>query len=416
MAADLELARDLLGRFGYLIVFVAALVEALPLLSLLVPGQAVILVAGAAAALGILDLWLVILVAIPAGIIGDAVGFYVGRRYGRSILERYGPRFRITPRHLTRTDELFDKYGPFALVLFRFSFLTRPVGPLLGGISRLRSGVFWSFNVLGAVLWALAYGLLGYFFGVAFLEIQGIVGRILAWTLVGSASIYVFYRFLRRFADLFTRDDFYVALMGVLAGSVFGVLADRVQKLGRANALDAHAGALADALEPLGALFRVMEVVAAYEIIGVTAFVALVVLAARRLAWQAALVGIGIGGVILLVGVLRPIFGGLLPAEVAGGFPSEYASVSLVAAGVGTYIVASLGHRPRVPLGAAAVGASFTFLSALSRVAQGDELPSAVFAGLALGAAWLSLAILVVEFGVKRTPRPKQAGAGRSRA
>lgn len=408
MAPDLEMVLDLLARYGYVIVFFAALAEAFPFLSILVPGQAVVIVAGAAAALGHLSLANVILVAIPAGILGDWAGFLLGRRYGRGVLERFGPVFRVTSRHLDASDRLFERYGAFALVLFRFSFLTRPVGPLLAGVSRMKGRVFWVWNVVGAILWAAAYSLVGYFFGFAFLELEGVIGRVLAWTVVAIVGMYLLYRLLKRYADQFTREDAYLVAMGASAGAVFGVLADRLSKNGTANILDEHAHGFLEMLAPVRAVFHVMELIGSFEVLGAAALGLLVYLAARRMAWEASLVGLGIGGAILGVEILQPVFANVVPLDAqAGGFPSSYAAVSLVAGGVLTYLIASHTHRARGPLAAAVGGAGFSFLAALARVAQGKELPSAAFGGMMLGAAWLSLAILLIEFALKRTPAPR---------
>lgn len=396
----------LLERYGYLIVFVAALAEAFPFLSILVPGQAVVIAAGAFAALGHLSIVWIILLAIPAGIIGDAAGFFLGRKYGRAILARYGPMFQVTPRHLEKTDALFEKYGPFALVLFRFSFLTRPIGPLLAGMSALKLRVFWVWNVIGAIVWAVGYSLLGYFFGFAFLQLEGVIGRVLTWTVVGVVGIYLTYRFLKRYADQFTRDDFYLAMMGVVTGAAFGLLADRLARVGTDNFLDLHARGFVEVLSPIAPLFHVMEIVASFTLLGVASLFLLAYLAWRRLAWEATLVGIGVGGAILGTQILQPVFAGVVPPDAqAGGFPSAYAGVTLVVGGVLTYVLASHTKRARGPLAAAVGGGVFSFLAAFARVAQGSELPSAALGGMMLGAAWLSLAILFVEFGLKRTPR-----------
>lgn len=403
MAPDAGILIQLLAQYGYAIVFLAALAEAFPFLSILVPGQAIVIAAGAFAALGHLSIVWVILLAIPAGIIGDWAGYTLGRHYGRSILERYGPRFGVKERHLAKSDEMFDKYGPFALVLFRFSFLTRPVGPLLGGMSRVRPRVFWLWNVVGAVLWAVGYGLLGYFFGVAFLQLEGVIGRVLAWTVVAMIGIYVVYRVLKRYAAQFTRDDLFITLTGVASGAVFGIIADRVADNGTRNAIDAHARGIVETLDAFAPFFRVMEWIASFTTLAVVALALIAYLAYKRRVWEASLVGIGMGGVIVLTQLLQPAFAAASPPDAsAGGFPSAFAAVSLVAGGVATFIVASHTRRARGPLAVALVGGVFSFLAAFARVAQDRELPSAALGGMMLGAAWLSLSILFVEFGLKR--------------
>lgn len=406
MAEDVQGMLALLTRYGYLIVFIAAMAEALPLLGWLVPGQAIILLAGALAAGGYFSLTTLILIAIPAGIIGDAVGYYIGWRYGRSFLDKYGARVRISPQHVARSEALFEKYGAFALVLARFSFLTRAVGPIFAGMAKMRPALFWTVNVIGAIAWSVTYSVIGYASGLGFSRLQDRLGVILAWTLLGVVGLYIFYRLLKRYASQFTRDDLYIALFGVAGGTIFGVIADRVQRLGAENGLDSQQAAIAAALAPAAPFFRVVDVLTSFPVLGAVALIAFAYFFWKRAWWDATLVGFGLGGMIVLVETLRPIFRALLPPGPGDSFPSASAASPLVLAGVVTYLVWTRTKRRRGPLLAAAGGALVAGTSALARLAQGTEYPSSVLAGLALGVAWLSVTVLVVEFRLKRDPKP----------
>ena len=79
MALDAALL-ELVPRFGYALVFILGVLEALPLVGIVVPGHATLLLAGVAASAGLLDIRLVIASALAAGIVGDALGFYISRR------------------------------------------------------------------------------------------------------------------------------------------------------------------------------------------------------------------------------------------------------------------------------------------------------------------------------------------------
>lgn len=196
--ADAESLKALLSEWGYLVVFFSALVEAMPVVSLFVPGQAIIIVAGALAALGLLDVRLLILVAIPAGILGDWAGFWLGRRYGRALVDENAARLRLRKEHIEATDRLFERYGAFALVLFRFSFITRPVGPIFCGMSSMGWPTFWLWNVVGAVMWAIGYALLGYYVGIGFLELEGVIGGIVAGVVALVVVAIVVFRLWRK--------------------------------------------------------------------------------------------------------------------------------------------------------------------------------------------------------------------------
>lgn len=396
----------LLERYGYLLVFLAGVAEALPLVGLLVPGQAVILLAGAVSASGHLNVWLVFVAAFPAGIIGDAVSYYIGRRHGRPLLERYGPRMAITERHLQRSEALFAKYGIFALILARFSFLTRGIGPMLAGISKMRQVVFWPLNIGGAFLWAAAYTMLGYFSGAAYFRVESILGRILTWTAVGVIGLYLLYRVLNKYAEHFTREDFYISLLGISGGTVFGVLADRVDKLGRLNHLDRIHAPLHDALQPARGVLAWLEPLGSYPAAGFIALGLLVWLAWRRRAWEAALCGLGIGGVLLLTETLRRVFTRTLEPETVGGtFPGANAAVAVVLAGVVVYIFAYHARHVWQTLAVALGAGALAFAVGIAPIARLVEFPTDVPAGFALGVTWLSVSILLVEFALKRAPR-----------
>jgi membrane-associated protein len=414
MALDIPAIVSLLERYGYLIVFFAAVAEALPLLGVLVPGQAIVLLAGALSATDHLSLWLVMLAAFPAGILGDAVGYYIGRRYGRGILERYGRLVRIEARHLERSDAMFRKWGPWALIFGRFSFLTRGLVPLLAGVSRIRQRVFWPVNIAGALAWAVGYSVLGYFFGAAWLRLEGLLGRILAITLLAVLGLVLLYRILKRYADQFTRDDLWVAFLGVLGGTVFGILADRIEKLGHANALDRAQPALVDLLAPLRPALEVLEPLANYALIGMSTLGLMAFLAWKRRTWEATLCGMGVGGIILLVEILRPVFARAFEPNVVGGtFPGSNGALAVVFAGVITYLVASHARRRWVVWLTIVLGGVFAWATGIAPVALAHEQPTDFLAGLSLGVAWLSVSILVVEFGLKRTPSDKETPTAR---
>lgn len=402
---DPEVIFSLLVQYGYIIVFLAAIAEALPLLGWLVPGQAIIIVAGAVAAAGYLNVWTIILISFPAGILGDAVGYYLGRYYGRAFLDKHGARIRITAKHLEKSEQLFAKYGPFALIVARFNFLTRAMGPILGGMAKMRARVFWPINIVGALAWSVAYAVLGFVFGKSFLQLQGAFGKILAWTAVGVLGLYLFYRFLKRYADQFTRDDLYVALLGVASGTAFGIIADLVQKLGARNPLDAHVRALHALLAPLAPLFAIIEALTSFQVLGTLALAGFVWCFAKRRWWDATLIGLGMGGIIVLVETLRPVFRSILPAGPGDSFPSESAAIPLVMAGVVVYLVAMRASRRRGAMIAALAAAAFATLAMFARLGQGGEYPSGVMGGITLGTAWLCVTVLVVEFRLKRNPR-----------
>lgn len=392
MAVDVAAVLDLLARYGYLIVFGAALAEAVPLLGFLVPGQAVVILSGAVSATGKLDPFVLIGLVALAGVVGDAGTYYLGRHYGRDLIERYGERVGIRDRHLRRSDELFAKYGPFALVVMRFSFLTRAAGPMIAGITRMRQRVFWPINVLGAVAMGIAYIALGYFLGYSFEVLQQRVGRILAVALVAAVGVYVFYRVLRKFAPQFTREDRGLAYLGIGGAIAVGFLAKHVDDAGAANRVDRVEPALRGMVEPAMPALGVYDLVLSPILLGTLALAGLVLLAWRRRSPEAILVGLTIGGALLLASLL----GLWLP----GGLPDERTTMATAWLGVASYLAAVYGRWTGA--GVATVGGFATTAALLARVGEGAS-PAAVVAGFLLAIAWLAICLLVLEFRLKRS-------------
>jgi len=150
---------DLFARYGYAVVFVGVLLEnaGLP-----VPGETALLAGAALAQFGRLDLKAVILLAIAGATLGDNIGFLIGRRVGRGLLERYGARLGLTAPRMLQFDRFFVRFGPQTVFIARFVTGLRVFGALLAGASGLRWPKFLFYNATGAVAWSTIFGGVGY--------------------------------------------------------------------------------------------------------------------------------------------------------------------------------------------------------------------------------------------------------------
>jgi len=151
-----------LGRYGYGGLALGVLLESA---GVPIPGETVLLGAAFAAAHGVLSLPVVIAVAAAAGVLGDNLGYALGRRWGRPWVERHGRWLLLSPWRLERVDRFFGRFGPAAVALARFVTGIRVVAAVSAGVSRMPWPIFLRYNVLGAVVWAGAVGLVGYAFG-----------------------------------------------------------------------------------------------------------------------------------------------------------------------------------------------------------------------------------------------------------
>ncbi len=132
------------------------------------PGETALVLAAVLASQGKLQIWLVLVIGISSAIIGDNLGYWLGRRFGRDVLEsERGPFYARRVRVIRAGDEFFDKHGPKAVFLARWIALVRFAAAWLAGINEMRFAEFFVWNALGGISWGLTFGLVGYFAGSA---------------------------------------------------------------------------------------------------------------------------------------------------------------------------------------------------------------------------------------------------------
>ncbi len=159
---------DSLGSFGYWIVLVAALVEALVLVGTFFPGGTFVALVGFAAASGGLNIWYLILSAAVGAVIGDSISYYLGKKGAAHVKEK----------HLIYGERFFEKYGSKSIFFGRFFAPLRAVVPFVAGISHMQTKIFFFWNIIGAVLWAFVHVFVGYIFGASLKSIEIWTARI----------------------------------------------------------------------------------------------------------------------------------------------------------------------------------------------------------------------------------------------
>lgn len=182
----------------------------LPLLGLLVgiealgvplPGETAVIFAGLAASQHKLSIVAVIVVAAGGAIIGDNIGFVIGRRGGRALLERPGRFYDERKRVLEIGDPFFARHGPKAVFLGRWITGLRVWTSWLAGASEMRWRTFLVWNALGGIAWATSVALAAYYGGNGVKSVFskiGLYGGIAAGVLVVLAVGYVWWRLKKR--------------------------------------------------------------------------------------------------------------------------------------------------------------------------------------------------------------------------
>lgn len=178
------------GPLAYALVGFLAFAEAGLMVGFFIPGETAVVVGGVLAGLGRVNLGTMMIVVVVCAIVGDSVGFEVGKKAGPWVLARRIPLVAREPLHGTaavrRTMQLLERYGGPAVFLGRFVAFARAVIPGLAGMSGLRYRVFLFWNALGGIVWGIGYTLLGYIVGVSFQHILQTIGL---WSVVVVVAV-----------------------------------------------------------------------------------------------------------------------------------------------------------------------------------------------------------------------------------
>jgi len=169
-----------------------------------VPGETVLLFASFLAYdEGELRLPYLILLGIAACTLGDNLGYLLGHRGGRRLLERYQHIFRIRDLTIRRGERLFERHGHVAVFFARFIFGMRIIAGPLAGVLRMPWRQFVIFNFLGASLWVTAVSLVGYFFGSEWDTLVKVMGRVnlVIAIVVLAVLVFVWHRYRERMAN-----------------------------------------------------------------------------------------------------------------------------------------------------------------------------------------------------------------------
>lgn len=181
---------DALHTVGYpaIVLFIFVECVGVPL-----PGETILLLAAfMTASDSQLQLPLIILCAIVGAVVGDNVGYLIGRTGGRALVERFGRFFFIKIEHLERAEAFFARHGAKTVFFGRFVSLLRIWSAMLAGMNRMHWRVFLFYNALGGIIWSIYISLLGYIAGRYFHEHfdqVAWVARTIGW--VGLALIIV---------------------------------------------------------------------------------------------------------------------------------------------------------------------------------------------------------------------------------
>lgn len=451
----LEDISNTLGSWTYLLVGLFAFAETGAFVGLVVPGETVMLLGGAVAGQGAIDIYLLIAVAWFSAWLGDTTSFFLGRKLGRQFVLDHGPRFGISHERFEKVEDYFGRHGGKTIFIGRFISLVRAFAPFIAGSSGMQYRAFVPYSILGTGLWASAHILVGYFFSRS-IETAGKYAAKGAFALatlivVLVAIVWLYRRFrepenreqavrwmeghgaTRWLVELGRRPQLrflwdrvtpggtfgleFTSLMATIAVALFVLVAYAVvvgESPGPTPG-DETARELVEHLRggTLTAIAKVITWLGAGGVITVLAAICAALLAWRRrwtefwvLVAGMAITQTGIDVLEEVVDRSRPA-GGLV-GTTGSSFPSGHAAHSVFYLWLAVTIVLRL--RPGMARGAAVVTTGFvlTALIGLSRVYLGVNYLSDVSGGWALGAVAFSLpaAVGLVVSQLRQNPAP----------
>lgn len=149
---------------GYLVVSGIIFAESGLLIGFFLPGDSLLFTAGFLASQGYLDISILIALCFVSAVVGDSVGYAIGKKLGPRVFVREDSFF-FDKQHVHRAQMFYEKHGGKAITLARFIPIVRTFAPVVAGVGNMPYHTFFFFNIIGGLLWAVGLPLLGYYAG-----------------------------------------------------------------------------------------------------------------------------------------------------------------------------------------------------------------------------------------------------------
>ena len=162
-----EHLQELVNNYGnwiYAILFAIVFCETGLVVLPFLPGDSMLFAAGTIAAVGDMNIFVLIGLLIVAAVLGDFVNFEIGKHFGQKLFSN--PNSKIFKQsYLQKTHDYYERYGGRTIIIARFIPIVRTFAPFVGGMGNMNYAQFARYNIVGAVLWVVSFTTLGYFFG-----------------------------------------------------------------------------------------------------------------------------------------------------------------------------------------------------------------------------------------------------------
>jgi len=374
-------------------------------LGTLVPGHVSIIVAGFLIKIGVFNVWFTCILAIAAAVFGDYIGYTLGKKYGLSLIDRVKPYFFITDEHIAKVQNLISKHTGKAMILSKFSPVTRSLMPFVVGANHTDEKRFWRYNIIGSCLWALGSIFLGYIFGAGYEFANIFTGRFVL--IIAGASILILwgYRFINIRFHIFKKYELIILFLNISSLYVLALsLRDAVLSGPSLNNFDISANIfMNEHVTPF------IENIASWISDGGAAFMAIVGIITtafliRQSKWRSlSILALSMGSTAMLMTFLKEFFNRARPEDAlvivnSASFPSAHAAMAAAFFLVFMYILVPKIHSWIKRELFIVVCVVSTIAIGLSRIVLNVHWSSDVIAGWSLGIVCTSASILFVKY------------------
>jgi len=157
---------DIVSQYGlltYVILFLVIFAETGFVFTPFLPGDSLLFAAGALAALGSLNIWVLLALLFVAAFLGDTLNYWIGHFFGQKLVDN--PKVPINQEHIDKTEAFYKKHGGKTIILARFVPIVRTFAPFVAGVGKMHYRQFLTYNLIGGLIWSGAFTLAGFFFG-----------------------------------------------------------------------------------------------------------------------------------------------------------------------------------------------------------------------------------------------------------
>jgi membrane protein DedA with SNARE-associated domain/membrane-associated phospholipid phosphatase len=412
----LNLPPIVLEQWGYVIVFIFSMIESMPLIGLAIPGGVIVIAAGFFVKIGVLHLFPTIIIVSIGAFLGDAVAYFLGRRFGYEFLVRVGKYIFFKPVHFEKAKKILQTHPRKAILGGRFHALTRSIMPFAAGSADIKSQLFLPFAALTSVLWAIANVLIGLIFGQGFQVASHYLGEIFFAALILSILVVYSYQFISRFTEknkhVIQRFQIYPLLLNIISIYIVAKISESViigTHIRRLDFMVNHFFQKVQSSLLTDFFVGVTSLATPTNLTVVGCALAAYFMYRRRWYFLALLPSSLLAGVISdsvlkkMVHVARPLFPLIPTADFS--FPSGHATIAVIFFGLIIYFfkdsIKSVLWRKVYIIGC--ILAAMTIC--LSRLYLNAHWLSDVLAGIFLGIFWVTLFIVLFYFFTSLSPR-----------